>query len=144
MRVLFIWGNRLLIGLLSSIVAGLRRPVPISIEHVCNKVKIYVSVSINAFPNDAHNEFYTYFHLPIALVVVGWCNGLLNVHLLQKSLNVSDVKFGPISEIIFFRSPYLQIISLVICTGLSANRLSTLFTVGNYCGGPQYKREFCH
>ena len=45
---------------------------------------------------------------------------------LQKALNVSAMKFVPISKTVFFGSPYFA-----ICTRSSANRLFTFFTVGN-------------
>ena len=49
---------------------------------------------------------------------------------LQKCLNVSDVKFVPTSEI-SMRGPILQKLSLVVCTGSSAERVFTFFNIGN-------------
>ena len=51
--------------------------------------------------------------------------------LLQMALNISDMKFVPTSEIIFFRSLYSVKISFVICIRLSADKLFTFFSIGN-------------
>ena len=88
-----------------------------------------------------------------------WCQGILMVYLnnvihastclllwwwyddvivcwvficMQKCLKVSDVKFVPTCQTIFFGSPHSAKISLVICTRISVEGLFTFFfTIGN-------------
>ena len=69
MGFLFIWGDRPLIGLLNSMVAGFRRPAPISIKCICNKAKCIFLLMSRHF-NGMLNKFYTCFHLSIPLVVL--------------------------------------------------------------------------
>ena len=71
------------IGLWNSIIAKLRRPAPIGIKHIYNKANCMYLLVPRHF-NRTFNKFYTCFHLPIALLVVCWCNCLLYVHLSAK------------------------------------------------------------
>ena len=64
MGSLLIWHNRSVISLLNSIIAKLRRPAPISIEHVCNNKVKCMPLLMSRHINGTHNKFYAHFHLP--------------------------------------------------------------------------------
>ena len=54
-------------------------PVPMSIAVICNRAKFTSLLSRHIWL--CVYEFYAYFHLTIAVVVIGWCYGLFYVHL---------------------------------------------------------------
>ena len=83
---LFIRDSRPLIGLLNSILAGLGSPAPMGDEHICRTARLTSRLPWRHF-NYAFYKPYAYYHLAIALVVVGLCYWLLDVHQCAK---VSD------------------------------------------------------
>ena len=87
--------------------------------------KLYIPIGIKAI-NGILNKSNTNHYFTKALVLIWWCNCLLNVH-----LPVKIFKFCTISRTIFFQSPYFANISLVICTWLSTDRLFISFTIIN-------------
>ena len=127
---LLIWGNRPSWWPVNSTVAGLRSPAPISIEYICNKAKcksLFVSRHFNGMLKN-------FIHTSICPLLLWWYVDVIVCWMfvfLQKSSNVSAVKFIAISDTMFFRILYSTQISLVICTTSSADRLFTCFTIGN-------------